>query len=252
MHLPNLPKPPASQTTRILLELRDLIVGGELAPGERLSELVVVQRLGASRTPVRAALQRLAEEGLLEALASGGYAIKAFSEDDVRDAIELRGTLEGMAARRAAEQGAAPSFLKEAKKLLSSIDNIIAMPELSSADFQRYVLLNERFHGLVISMTNSKLLAREYERVTRLPFASPSSFVMAQAELPKAQLILTLAQDHHYSVIEAIELRQGERAESLMREHARLAHRNFRSALRDQRAIDSVHGCVLLQSRRTF
>ena len=58
----------AAQTTRALLELRDLILGGELTAGERLSELAVVERLGVSRTPVRAALQRLCEEGLATAL----------------------------------------------------------------------------------------------------------------------------------------------------------------------------------------
>ena len=95
-----------SQTVTALLELRELILGGELSPGQRLSELAVVERLGVSRTPVRAALARLQEEGLVEAIPSGGYAVRAFSEQEVNEAIELRGVLEGLAARLAAEKGA--------------------------------------------------------------------------------------------------------------------------------------------------
>ena len=93
-----------SVQVRALLQLRELILSGELAGGSRITELAVVQRLGASRTPVRAALMRLEQEGLLEALPSGGYAIKTFSERDVSEAIELRGTLEGLSARLAAER----------------------------------------------------------------------------------------------------------------------------------------------------
>src|SRR5918998_2414136 len=95
-----------SQTVKAQLALRDLLVEGKLRPGERVSELQMVERLGVSRTPVRSALVRLEEEGLLEAIPSGGFAVRAFSEREVFDAIELRGTLEGLAARLSPERGA--------------------------------------------------------------------------------------------------------------------------------------------------
>ena len=84
-----------SQTVRVQLRLRELILGGELKPGARIAELTLVERLNASRTPIRMALVRLQEEGLLEALPHGGFAVKDFSEADIHDAIELRGTLSG-------------------------------------------------------------------------------------------------------------------------------------------------------------
>ena len=95
----------ASQSVRAQLRLRELIVGGEVKAGERIAELAMVERLAMSRTPIRTALVRLQEEGLLEALPSGGFMVREFSEADIRDAIELRGTLEGLAARLAAERG---------------------------------------------------------------------------------------------------------------------------------------------------
>ena len=63
----------ASQTVRALLAMRELLLTGELAAGQRVSEIWAVDRLGVSRTPVRSALARLEEEGFLEALPSGGY-----------------------------------------------------------------------------------------------------------------------------------------------------------------------------------
>ncbi|WP_269498466.1 GntR family transcriptional regulator [Castellaniella sp. S9] len=242
------PSSTPNQTTRALLELRNLILNGELAPNERLSELAVVERLGVSRTPVRAALQRLAEEGLLEEIVGGGYAVKTFTERDVYDAIELRGTLEGMAARFAAEHGASPVLLSKANEIVAAVDRIIGQAEITAEDFERYIKYNEQFHKLLIAMSGSELLAREFDRMTRLPFASPSGFVKAQVDAPQARLILTLAQEGHRAVVEAIELRQGDRAESLMREHARLAHRNLRYALANRTAIRLVHGGALIQA----
>src|SRR3712207_9361547 len=94
-----------TQTMKAQFALRELVLRGELNPGERVSELQMVERLGVSRTPVRMALVRLEEEGLLEAIPSGGFAVRAFSEREVFEAIEIRGTLEGLAARLAAERG---------------------------------------------------------------------------------------------------------------------------------------------------
>src|SRR4029453_5941781 len=94
----------SSQKGRALLLLREMILRGDFQPGERLSELSLVARLSISRTPIRLALERLAHEGLLEASASGGFIARAFTIEDVWDAIEVRGVLEGTAARLAAER----------------------------------------------------------------------------------------------------------------------------------------------------
>ena len=75
---------------RAQLRLRELILSGEFAPGERMSELPLVERLGVSRTPLRLALAELEHEGLLRTLTRGGYAVREFTQDDIRDAIERR------------------------------------------------------------------------------------------------------------------------------------------------------------------
>ena len=93
-----------SQTVKAQLGLRELVLDGAFAPGERVPEIELSERLGVSRTPLRLALSTLAHEGLLEPLPGGGFVVRSFTSADVSDAIELRGVLEGTAARLAAER----------------------------------------------------------------------------------------------------------------------------------------------------
>ena len=239
----------APQTVKAQLALRELILGGELKAGARIAELWLVERLNVSRTPVRLALVRLAEEGLLDALPSGGYAVKDFSEGDIVDAIELRGTMEGLAARFAAERGVSSVLLAEARDCLGRIDAALATPELTDQTFSVYVLQNARFHALLSEMSGSALVSRQLEKAKALPFASPNGFVMAQAVGPHARDILVVAQAQHHMVIEAIVQREGGRAEALMREHARIARRNLQAALRSHQTLQLVPGASLIRRR---
>jgi GntR family transcriptional regulator of vanillate catabolism len=238
----------ASQAVKAQLRLREMILAGELSGGTRIAELSIVEKLGVSRTPIRAALMRLEQEGLLEALPNGGYAVRTFSERDVSEAIELRGTLEGLSARLAAERGAVPVVLNEARNCLREIDALLAQPALSDEGFSRYVALNERFHRLLSEMADSAVIARELERVCGLPFASPSSFVVVQANSAQARDMLIVAQDQHWQVLASIEQREGSRAEAIMREHSRLAQRNLREAVKSQ-DLDQMPGVRLIRKR---
>ncbi|WBU28795.1 GntR family transcriptional regulator [Rhodopseudomonas palustris] len=235
-----------SQTVRAQLALRDMVLSGQLRAGERISELQAVEITGVSRTPVRMALVRLEDEGLLQAIPSGGFMVKAFSERDILDSIELRGTMEGLAARLAAERGASVRQLEPLKQCLSDIDELVRQDPISVDAFSAYVALNARFHALLNELCGSAPVIRQIDRVAALPFASPSAFVMAQSALPEAHQILLIAQDHHRAVIDAIENREGARAEAVMREHARLAVRNLRLALRSRTHLDLLPALTLV------
>lgn len=237
-----------SQTVRAQLALREFVLRGELKPGERVSELQMVERLGVSRTPVRMALVRLEEEGLLEAIPSGGFAVKAFSEREVFEAIEIRGTLEGLAARLAAERGVPAADLQAAEACLDAIDEIVRR-DAEELDISRYVELNAQFHTLLTDFAGSHALARQIERASALPFASASALVPVQSRSPESLHILTVAQDQHRCVLLAIGRREGGRAESIMREHARIAHRNLERAFLNQRDMDLVPGSALIKRR---
>jgi GntR family transcriptional regulator, vanillate catabolism transcriptional regulator len=220
-----------SQVVKVQLRLREMILCGELRAGARLTELALVERLGVSRTPIRAALMRLEQEGLLESMGRGGHAVRTFSETDVADAIELRGTLEGLCVRRAAERGVDPGQLAQAAQVLDRIDEVLTSPALDDAAFSRYVALNQQFHELLGELSGSAVLQREATRACSLPFASPSGFVLAQATSAQARDMLIVAQDQHRQVLDAIYRREGARAESIMREHSRIAQRNLRQSM---------------------
>lgn len=237
-----------SAQVRAQLRLREMILAGELPGGTRIAELAIVEKLGVSRTPIRAALMRLEQEGLIESLPNGGYAVRTFSEREVSEAIELRGTVEGMAARLAAERGAAPVVLNEARECLRAIDALLRQPALDDEAFSSYVKLNEQFHALLGELAGSSLMRREMERVASLPFASPSAFVVVQANSPQARDMLIVAQDQHWQVIDAIERREGARAEAIMREHSRLAQRNLRNVVQSHN-LDQMPGVRLIRKR---
>jgi GntR family transcriptional regulator of vanillate catabolism len=241
--------PAHSQAVRAQLRLREMILACDLPAGSRIAELNLVDKLGVSRTPIRTALMKLEQEGLLEALANGGYAVRTFTERDVSDAIELRGTLEGLAARLAAERGCAPVLLSEARACLDRIDKLLASDSLSDDDFSAYVAHNEQFHALLAEMTDSGVVRRELERVVGLPFASPSGFVITQANSPQARDMLIIAQDQHRQVLVAIEQREGGRAEAIMREHSRLAQRNLSEAMRSP-DLDRMPSVRLIRRKR--
>ena len=237
----------SSQSGRAVLELRELLLTGEFRPGERLSELPLVSRMGVSRTPIRLALDRLAHEGLLEAHPSGGFLVREFTKSDVWDAIELRGVLEGTAARLAAERLTDSSELSVIRGHQSEMD-AITHPTLDS--FALYMDLNEAFHSALIDLAKSFLLLRSIEHIKTLPFASPSAMVYARSKLPKAAEMMIIGGEQHHAILEAIEHRQGTRAEALAREHAQLSRRNLETVLSDESILNHVPGASLIRPAR--
>jgi len=242
-------KAETSQTVGTLLRLRQLILSGDVRAGERLSELALVERLKVSRTPIRTALLRLEQEGLLHALPTGGFVVNAFNERDIHASIEIRGTLEGLAARLAAERGVSQAALVDLKVALSELDRLVCVDGVTTGNFSAYVKLNEHFHNQIVTLADSPVLSRQIARAVSLPFASASAFVNAQASLPEANMMFAVAQDHHRCIVRAIEAREGARAESLTREHARLARRNLEMALRDHQTRGLVPGSSLITFR---
>jgi GntR family transcriptional regulator of vanillate catabolism len=220
-----------SQTIRAVLGLRGLIIEGALQPGARVLEQMLVDRLGVSRTPARVAMLRVCEEGLLEELPSGGYAVARFSEDDVFDAIAIRGNLEGMAARLAAERGVSPNLMSKMHRCVQELDGVIVRLETSS-DLTDYVRLNDRFHDLLYEAAQSPMLKRSLERLVVLPFAAPNAFVsVTQSDSAAVRSVLVVSQEQHRSIVDAIERREGTRAESITIEHSRSAWKYLRLIL---------------------
>jgi len=95
----------STQGQRVLAALRKMIVAGDLRPGERVAEIPLAEQLGVSRMPVRMAFRALENEGLLRRAGARGYMVREISAQETANAIEVRGVLEGLAARLVAERG---------------------------------------------------------------------------------------------------------------------------------------------------
>jgi len=237
------PRGDNAQTVRATLGLRQLLFEGEIAPGERLVELALVERLGVSRTPLRLALTTLEHEGLVESLPGGGFAVRTFSRTEVDDAIEVRGVLEGTAARFAAERLESPTEVRELHEIVSQLDEIVhdASPEAIVA----YVELNEAFHAELVRLSKSEIVAREIVRVMAFPFASPAALLASHVQLSQREILL-VAQHQHHALAEAIEAGHGTRAEEIAREHARISKRSLDLALERREILDALPGGSLL------
>jgi len=240
-----LPAEATSQTERVVLKLREMLLRGQFRPGERLAELSLVPMLNASRTPVRLALERLSHQGLLEAQPNGGFRVREFTVAEIGDAIEVRGVLEGTAARFAAERLTQTDELAELRRSYLSIKEM-APQDLDH--FVRYLDENERFHRELWKLAKSPMLMRTLEAVVALPFAEPGALVFGGADDPEGAHAYsrTIAIEHHRAIVEAIERREGSRAESLAREHSRMARRNLDQALRHRELFDQVPGASLI------
>lgn len=235
----------SSQMLRAVLRLREKLLAGDFTPGERVAELTLAPLLGVSRTPLRLALGVLEHEGLLRTLPSGGFVVRDFTAADIADAIELRGVLEGTAARLAAERWSGAAALTPMREAVAVMDQLTSAEAM---DFAGYVSANEEFHAALQTLAASPMLDRALAQATALPFASASAFVLAQAELSTHHRVLVIAQDQHRCILDAITHREGGRAEALAREHARLARRNLDAALSNRAAMEAVPGSALIRT----
>ena len=237
----------ASQTARATLLLREMVIDGHFRPGERIKEIPLAETLQVSRIPLRLALERLAHEGLLEIRATRGFVVAQFSATDIYDAIELRGLLEGSAARLAAERLRDPRELTPLRESCEAMEALFQKRKLTLEAFTGYIEHNARFHSALVELSHSRILRRAVRQAAALPFGSPSAFLLTQQASNDARHLFLVALDHHRDILSAIAAREGTRAETLTREHARIARRNLDVALKDRELLKSVRGGKLIE-----
>lgn len=216
---------------KVLMQLRDLILRGDIAPGARLAEQQLAQRLNASRTPVRAALVTLEQEGLIEATETVGYVVRQFTAQEVADAIAVRGLLEGMAARLVAEHGVDRRLAAGLQSCLDEGDAALRTNPLTVEDYAVYAAMNDRFHGLILDASGNLALQRAIAMNNRLPFAPASAMLPMQGALEMDRDWMLYAHRQHHMLVDALQRGQGERAQALAAEHTEVAQHNLRQAL---------------------
>lgn len=224
------PPPLATCQQQAVIDLREMILNGALAPGQRVTETALTQALRTSRTPVRYALTALSQEGLLTSLGKRGYMVSTFHIDDVLGAIDVRAALEGLAARNLAERGLCPELRRRLRACLDDGDALFAKGHLMSGDAARYADMNRRFHALITDASGNDALVQLLAFNRRVPFSAAGAFAFDHAELPQQFKLLSFAHMQHHAVVQALEQGDGTRVEALMREHTQAAKHSLHLA----------------------
>ncbi len=231
---------------KVLMQMRDLILRGELAPGSRLTELHLAERLHASRTPVRAALISLEQEGLVEANGTVGYVVRRFTVQEVADTIAVRGQLEGMAARLVAEHGLSRQLARELRSCLDEGDSVVAANSLMVESYERYAAMNDRFHGLLVEACGNRALQRAIALNNKLPFAPASALLPMQGAFALDRDSMIYAHRQHHMLFDALERGEGARAQALAVEHTEVARHNLQQALEHRDETEQVLPAIRL------
>jgi GntR family transcriptional regulator of vanillate catabolism len=208
-----------TQLARATLSVREMILRGRLKPGQRVTEVMLAQLLGMSRTPVRQALPVLAREGLLVESGTRGYLVRTFTRSDILDAIDLRGVLEGFAVRRIAERGPSPALMHQLQECLEEGDRIFRKRHLIDSDEAAFGSMNDRFHAALLTAANSPIIAGALASNDCIPFASAGAIAFDATDLQAMFDALYFAHMQHHAIYEALEAGQSVRAEFLMCEH---------------------------------
>jgi len=198
----------ASLAETVYGSVRTAIVLGKYRPNERLVESELATVLGASRTPVREALQRLASEGLV-IKGRQGFRVREFTLAEIREVYEVRIALEGCASRLAATR-ATDTQLDELDEIVHAHDRLLnGAPRV---EVSQIIELNDRFHNGVIASGGNERLAALAE-TNRLYY-----FNTELAGLYTKDQLLASLKDHGW-ILESLRRHDGDMAEMLTRRH---------------------------------
>jgi DNA-binding GntR family transcriptional regulator len=194
---------------RVETMLREAIVSGRLAPGAHLSVPEIARQLGVSRTPAREALFALERSGLVKVRPRRGAVVVAGGQADLRELFELREALEGMAARLAA--------LRMPESGVSALQETLERHQaaIEAGDLDAHVRFDQEFHHRIAVGSGNERLASSIEQLRD----QTSVLVRVNSHRPGAMDDGVLRA--HGRVARSIARRDGDQAESRIREHIR-------------------------------
>ncbi|VVE16239.1 HTH-type transcriptional repressor RspR [Pandoraea iniqua] len=197
--------------------LWDLIIKGEVQPGERLKDVEWAGKLGVSRTPVREAMRKLQQEGVLLPLSAGGYQVKNVSNRDMEELYTCRAALEQLATLEASRR------LTQADA--DNLTRILALTDaaLSRNEIDEIFRLNSEFHKAIFEFAANNHLIFLWESLNKLVLFYRSALlnkVKQRPELSDAYLKrLAAKQDAHRSIVKAMVEKRHTTAAELMEAH---------------------------------
>ena len=202
----------------VVTRVRDLIIEGALAPGLRIHEGQLCDKLGISRTPLREALKVLAAEGLVELLPNRGAVVRKPTSPEVLDTLVVIGALEALAAELTC-RNASDADIAELRQVHQRM-----LAFYAQRDRLEYFKLNQSIHNAIVRLSGNRTLAATHDtlqaRIKRVRFMGNDRHEQWQNSIAE-----------HEEMIAALEARDAVRLGVVLRLHMENAWKRVRDAL---------------------
>ncbi|MBX0314647.1 GntR family transcriptional regulator [Planococcus glaciei] len=191
----------------VYMELKKLIISGELEPSQQINEKALAEQLDISRTPIREALHRIELEELIVRMPNGRIKVAPVSVEEAKEIFTVRSLLEGVVAKEAAIK-ITESELEELKFLTD-----LLMRSAEQGDNEKVIFYGDKFHHMLYDVSGNrtvvKILNNMNDHIMRYRGLGPKT----------SKSRSTAAAEEHLALYKIIELKDGDKAEVLMREH---------------------------------
>ena len=194
--------------------LSEQILSGQIEKGTALTELMLCERLGVSRTPIRAAIRRLAEDGTVQLMANKGAVVVGISREDLVDIYKIRVRLEGLASRTAAER----MTDEEKRALRESLE--LAEFYIARGDNDKLRELDTSFHKMIYEASGNRLLSKTLSELHTKIKGYRSAALSVPGRLQRSV-------EEHKNILIAIESGNGDEADRLTSLHIEEALQNL-------------------------
>ena len=198
----------ATKSDRAYARVRELILSGELAPGAVLPQAALARQIGVSTTPLREALRRLAQQGLVDLDAHRDARVTALDAAEARDLVELRQSLDPLAARLAAERRTAAD-LDRMRAALASLESLPSDPTAAQLAGHR------RFHAAVYTAAQNRLLVQSLDGL----WDKTDRYRRHALQLGRTGAEAADRAEEHRLLLDAVADRDAEAAQALMHRH---------------------------------
>lgn len=216
----------SSLATVVQQEIERTILNGEYAPGSKLNEAALAEKMGVSRGPVREAFRTLEEAGLVRNEKNRGVFVRSVPIDEALEIFDLRAAMEELVGRLLAKN-ITPAQLKELKILVSAMQKAV-----KDEDAHHYHLLNLQFHDRLVEMAGNRKLTDIYRKLIK------ELSLFRRLNLADGWL-MPLSANEHLHIVKAIASGDAETAGRVMFTHAMESkERTIESDLRRRAALE--------------
>lgn len=199
--------------------IRQLLATKHFDPQDRITESNLSRQLGVSRTPVRMALKLLHAEGLLTKLEGRGYQAREFGDEALRQATEVRGVLEGLAAQRLARIGLSSLNRERLDKSVEATQSIISRGIIDEEAIEAFSVANLIFHRTIMQGSDNQFVEDCLRRLKVMPDSGVGEVLGADRVSWSLNRVI-VSHSQHLIIKTAIEAGDSARAFNMMREHS--------------------------------